>query len=279
MAQCDSAVTGSSGFAWAERLGSAVADLLFPPHCVVCHRFGDWLCAGCLNEISEIRPPLCHRCGLPMPVSEEDQVSAPSALVPTGVALKRDAMGTCHHCRRTSSQLDGLRAYALHGGPLRKAIHAFKYDGLRSLAPILGGLMGQGWAAVAPGDLEIDVIAPVPLHASRQQERGFNQAALLGRELSMHLRRPIVEGTLIRTKPTSPQVGLSPEERQANVYGAFQCVGEELAGMRVLLVDDVYTTGSTMEAACAALLEAGVESIWAYTLARAGADPASSSYS
>lgn len=176
----------------------------------------------------------------------------------------------CQQCRTSPSQLDVLRAYAFHSGPLRTAIHEFKYSGLRNLATILGQLMGQGWVAGAPDSRGIDAIVPVPLHSGRQRQRGFNQAALLGRELGVYLQRPVAEDVLVRSKPTPPQVGLSPEERWANVNGAFRCAGDSLSGACVLLVDDVYTTGSTLEAACSALLGTGVQSVWAYTLARAG---------
>jgi ComF family protein len=113
-------------------------------------------------------------------------------------------------------------------------------------------------------------MVPVPLHRARERERGYNQAALLAKELAPRLGLPVATDVLIRTRATAPQVGLSPEERRANVREAFACIGSGLAGARVLLIDDVYTTGSTMEAAAAALREGGVLSVWAYTLARAG---------
>jgi ComF family protein len=129
--------------------------------------------------------------------------------------------------------------------------------------------MSDGWDILSPQDLRVDVIVPVPLHRSRQQERGFNQAALLARELGQRLHRPVVEDTLVRAKATAPQVGLDVQQRQENVRDAFECVNDSLASKCVLLIDDVRTTGSTLEAACHALRERGVSSVWAYTLARA----------
>ncbi len=192
------------------------------------------------------------------------------ALAPSHSVYAAGERWICQRCRNAPSQLDGVRAYAFHDGPLRKAIHEFKYSGLRSLATILGDLMGQGWDALAPDGKGVDVIVPVPLHSTRQRERGFNQAALLARELGAVLRHPVAEDVLVRSKPTTPQVGLGAEARRANVDGAFQCNSNRLSGMCLLLVDDVYTTGSTLEAACSALLRTGVQSVWAYTLARAG---------
>jgi competence protein ComFC len=130
--------------------------------------------------------------------------------------------------------------------------------------------MAQGWGALAPCDEDIDAIVPIPLHITRQRQRGYNQSALLARELGSWLHLPVVENVLVRTKATAPQVGLNALERQLNVCDAFQCQSKILAGRRVLLVDDVCTTGSTLEAAARSLRQEGVLLVWAYILARAG---------
>jgi ComF family protein len=179
----------------------------------------------------------------------------------------------CKSCEQAPFQLDGLRACALHSGPLRKAIHQLKYQDLRSLAHPLGKLMAERWVELAPLGFELDVIVPVPLHSTRQRQRGYNQAALLARELAAHLHRPVVEDNLVRTRATAPQVDLNAQERRANVRGAFYCTGNDLSGKCVMLIDDVYTTGSTLDSACTALREAGTSSVWAYTLARAKSGP------
>jgi ComF family protein len=223
---------------------------------VACYRLGAWLCSQCLDQIEVIPCPVCRLCGLTMDRRESGKKTAV----------------LCGRCRRKPIQVDGLRAYAFHSGPLRQAIHQFKYDDLRALAAPLGRLMAERWAALSPPGEEIDFIVPVPLHATRQRQRGYNQAALLTHELGMRLQRPVVEDVLIRARATAPQVELSPRERQANVHDAFRCVGSSLSGKRVLLVDDVYTTGFTLEAACAALRKGGTRSVWAYTLARAKGD-------
>jgi competence protein ComFC len=240
---------------WLDKVKSAVIDLLFPPHCVACHRLGAWLCTDCIDGIETIRPPICRRCGLPLDDSQ-----------PAGTPV-------CKNCQETPPIIDGLLVYAYHSGALREAIHQFKYQDLRSLAGPLGRLMGEGWAALASSNLDIDVIVPVPLHPSRQRHRGYNQAALLARELGAHLQRPVVEKVLVRVKATAPQVQLSAEERRTNVYNAFRCTDSSLAGKQVLLVDDVCTTGSTLDSACLALRRAGSLSVWAYTLARAKPGP------
>jgi ComF family protein len=130
-----------------------------------------------------------------------------------------------------------------------------------------------GWSSLTPPGLKIDAIVPVPLHPSRQRQRGYNQAALLAAEVGAQLQIPVREEQLIRTRATAPQVDLSAEARRDNVRGAFRSTGSELSGKHVMLIDDVCTTGSTLESACATLREAGVRSVWAYTLARAKPGP------
>lgn len=241
------------------RLGNAVADLLFPPRCVACHRLGAWLCSGCLADIELMRPPICAHCGIAL--APDDREATPTLATKGHSTL-------CAHCKKAPFQLDGMRACAFHSGPLRTAIHQFKYEGLRSLAAPLGQLMSQTWAEAAPAS-GVDAIVPVPLHPARQRERGYNQSALLAREFSSSVRRPVVEGELVRVKATVPQIDLSAEQRRHNVEHAFRCAKGGLTGKRVLLVDDVCTTGATLEAAAAALYEAGARSVWSFTLARA----------
>jgi len=231
-------------------MGQAIADLLFPPRCVGCHGLGAWLCGRCLATVEAIRPPVCDGCGWPLP----QPVAATAAL--------------CPRCHSSPFQLDGLRAFGFHSHTLRTAIHEFKYEGLYSLAAPLGQAMSQAWPELAP-NLPIDVIVPVPLHASRERERGYDQAALLAGEVGRGLGCPVVTGCLIRTRRTRPQVGLDAAQRQANVADAFACAPGRLSGRQVLLIDDVCTTGATLEAAAAALRGAGARAVRAYTLARA----------
>ncbi|MGD8464002.1 MAG: ComF family protein [Anaerolineae bacterium] len=238
---------------WLAALGDAIADLLFPPHCVVCNQYGAWLCSECQAQIDAVRPPICQRCGYPL---------SPANLSPAGTS-------NCPHCPKAAPHLAGLRSFGLHDGPLRKAIHQFKYQHVQTLAVPLGEMMGLGWQVLCPPGLEIDVIVPVPLHTNRQRQRGFNQAAVLARQLGFQLDIPVFDNTLRRTRATAPQVDLSLAEREKNVHGAFQATGRTLSGQCLMLVDDVCTTGSTLEAAAYALREGGVQTVWAYTLARA----------
>jgi ComF family protein len=206
---------------------ASLLNLLFPPRCVGCNTWGAWLCPSCMDEILFFEPPW------------------PPLL---------DAI----------EPLQGVRAAAHLSGPLREAIHRFKYRGLRVLSPVLGEMLYDCWDAEP---WPVDVIVPVPLHPQRQRERGYNQSALLARELARHTGLPAVEGVLLRIVPTPPQVGLRAIERADNVRGAFRCRHDALAGKHVLLVDDVLTTGATLRACANALLEGKAQAVWGLTLA------------
>lgn len=217
-------------------------DLLFPPRCVGCSRLGEWFCNDCRALVESVPQPICPRCG-------------------RSVSAER----LCLQCQVNSDLLNGSRSVALHDGVLKKAIHHFKYQRRQQLATILGEMLFTYWQSA---DLPADLVIPVPLHKSRQKKRGFNQAGLLAAVLAQRSELPLDETHLIRTRATRPQVGLGVEERRDNVSDAFSWTGDGLDGIGVLLVDDVCTTGATLEACALALRYAGVDSVWALTLAR-----------
>ena len=149
-------------------------------------------------------------------------------------------------------------------GVVQGAVHSLKYRGIRAVSPELGQLLAEFLSSQPiPGE----VIVPVPLHRRRLRSRGYNQSALLARDLGKLTGLPVNEGLVVRIKDTPPQVSLSRQERVQNVEGSFQCVGDAV-GQAVLLLDDVVTTGSTMSACSAALKEAGAVSVWGMALAR-----------
>jgi ComF family protein len=154
---------------------------------------------------------------------------------------------------------------AVHSGVLREAIHQFKYRPRRELAEPLGQMLCDHWRRVC---LPVDLVMPVPLHPTRQKERGFNQARLLASVFCAHSELPLNAVDLIRERATAPQVGLGAREREANVSGAFSYAGHALTGVRVLLIDDVCTSGATLEACAQAIYQGRPESVWALTLAR-----------
>jgi ComF family protein len=229
-----------------QRLFDRLLDLVFPPRCASCQQTGTWLCDACREQITPIRPPICSRCGRPLtrPVS--------------------DVVSLCLACRHAPPTLDGIRSVAFFEGPLRLAIHRFKYRNGQPLAEPLGQLLAD---YLNQNHLPADVIVPVPLHPNRLHERGYNQSALLARHLGRVTGLLVVEGCLRRVKATAPQIDLTAAQRRENVAGAFDCIDDRLAGRHVLLIDDVYTTGATLEACAAAVRAHGARSVWALTLA------------
>jgi len=163
-------------------------------------------------------------------------------------------------------ELDGIRSPFLFKGIVRHAVHQFKYSNFKALAFPMAQLLAEYWEN---NSMEVEVIVPVPLHHRRLRERGYNQAALLAQELGRLINLPVEENTLFRLQDTSAQVKVSnAEARRLNVTGAFACYDEVLEGKRVLLIDDVCTTGATLDACAAALNRTGVTSVWALALAR-----------
>jgi ComF family protein len=156
-----------------------------------------------------------------------------------------------------------MRAAAYYRDPLRRLIHRFKYEGLFALARPLGDVMVQAWPAWRQ---PVDLVLPIPLHRRRHAERGYNQSERLVDELRRHLGWTTASGALVRVRQTQPQTGLTAAERRANVHGAFVADPARVEGNRILLVDDVCTTGSTLTAAAMALRQAGATSVMAYCL-------------
>lgn len=225
------------------RLRNALLDVIFPPRCVCCGHDGQWWCATCQAQVQVIPDPVCPQCGRPQH----------NTLL-------------CSLCRHSPPQIDGIRSAVIFEGPLREAIHHLKYRGRTSLAEPLGSLLIAHWQA-AP--LPADMLVPVPLHHARLHERGYNQSSLLAEQLARASGLPVVEAALKRIKATLPQITLDAAQRKANVQDAFEACPDLVQGRQVLLIDDVCTTGATLEACSHALKQAGAKSVWALTLGRA----------
>jgi ComF family protein len=159
-----------------------------------------------------------------------------------------------------------MRAAVAFEGPIERAIHRFKYERWEALAPALAGLLLDRLAVDPP---PAHLVVPVPLHPHRERERGYNQSALLARELSRRLNLRSPPGRLIRTRQTPPQVGLDRVQRRANVADAFVWQGPNLDRQPILLVDDVATTGATLNACAGALRQSGSGAVMGLAVARA----------
>ncbi len=235
--------------AFLRRAGQGALDLVFPPRCFLCDRPGNSLCDDCCRDFPPVTPPICQVCGQPI-----------------------DAPGLCWRCRDSPLAIDGIRSVYLFENGVRQAIHLLKYRSRQSLAVSLARLMADRWRA---SPMPADLLIAVPLHPARQRERGYNQAELLGQGFGCMIGLPFVSSGFKRVRHTRPQMSLGAAYRRENVRGAFSYQtsradgGYALGGRRVLVVDDVCTTGLTLEACSVALKAAGAATVWGYTLARA----------
>ena len=254
---------GPATTAWRAGL-TALLDLVFPPFCAVCRgRLAagrrDPLCGECWGRVKRLDPPWCHVCGLAL--------GRPGTAPVSGVEA---AQLRCGPCRLRPPAFTYARSAARYEDTLREALRAFKFAGRRALAAPLADLLVE----MAPSCLAVpapDLLVPVPLHPRRERERGFNQALLLARRLSLGWNVPVRADVLARAAATRPQTDLTAEERRANVRDAFALRRPDLvSGRHVLLVDDILTTGSTAGACAVRLREAGAVVVGVITVARAG---------
>ena len=224
-----------------------VLDLLLPQRCVGCNALGDNLCRSCIAgfaDIPKLRCPLCNAA-----------IARPYVL--------------CRDCHRTYPRLRGIVTIGAYAGPLRQAIHRYKYQSRTSLAQDLGALLSQ--VLLDAGVPPCAAVVPVPLHPKREATRGFNQAALLAQDVSARLHVPVLKNGIARIVDTPPQVGLSRAQRLRNVAGAFAAERGGFSRGGMLLVDDVATTGATLVTCAQELAQnGGAPWIWGAVLARGG---------
>ena len=239
-------------------IGNGLLRTFMSPMCAACRTplaqpLDGPVCPACWSAVPRISPPWCHRCG-------------------DMLASDRDLELICPRCVRTPPAFDAARSAGLYEGPLRELIHALKYEGRRAVAPELAALMAREGREIL-GDA--DAVIPVPLHPFRALHRGFNQAD----DLSAHLSRPVWR-VLKRVRAGPPQSTL-PADRRHLIAGAFAVrthiwvrggpTGTQTAlrGRTVVLIDDVMTTGATLNACSEALVAAGVAGVRVLTAARA----------
>jgi competence protein ComFC len=219
---------------------SALADLFYPERCVGCERrASDVLCRTCFDTLPRVGSPVCGRCGLPTAF----------------------ATFVCEECKNVDFGFQSARAPLKYDGVGKQVVHALKYRGYKRVvgrlaAPLMLQVVGEG---------HFDAVVPVPLHSSRLRKRGFNQAELLARGVAEKLKATVSD-TLEVVRSTRDQVELSAAQRRANVAGAYTAT-KPLRG-KILLIDDVFTTGATMSACAGTMVRAGAKEVHALSLCR-----------
>ena len=228
------------------RAGRSLVNAIYPLECAGCGSAGKTICDRCAAELPVLKPPFCSICAVP------------------GVG------SLCRRCAETPRHFDGIRAPFRHAGVIRRAVHAFKYEGIRAAAPQLGGMMAE---YLSRHPIAADLVTPVPMHPSRLRERGYNQAGLLAAEIA-RVNSLRYDADLLVRAAVEPQVRMaSGVQRAHNVASSVVLAAErDVAGANILLVDDVATTGSTIDVCAAALKQAGARSVWGLTLAVAGGE-------
>ncbi len=218
-------------------------DWLFPPVCAGCKRVGYRWCPACQQDIRYVPEPICEICGLPI-----------------------QKAGLCLSCSRSRPPYQALRSWSVFEGPIRQAIHSLKYRRNMALGDALAFHLAR---YVSRLDWPVDMIAAVPSGKHRLAERGYNQVALVARPMGFILKIRYIPTILRRARETPSQVGLSHEQRESNVAGAFQASPTLVSGKTILVVDDVATSGATLTACADALVKAGAKAVYGFTLARA----------
>lgn len=249
---------GAEMVARLSRLLEPISSLFFLPECYVCGGAAERrellhnVCAECWNEVRQVGDLVCFRCGLPIESEAVEDVS------------KAYFCGACRGRRIPYSVMRSLYNYRT---PMREMIHIFKFEGKTGIGGELGRRLAE-WAARHPDLASSELVAPVPLHPLRRIERGFNQAELLARLVAREMGLPLVPA-LRRRRNTPPQSSLEPEQRRRSLKGAFAVPRRSVVrGKRVLLVDDMATTETTVRECARELRRAGAAEVKALTLAR-----------
>lgn len=233
-----------------ERIITFLLNLLFPPVCANCQKEGSYLCSDCFFLIEILTNQYCPFCSFPKIVLDGK---------------------TCPRCRKNKNLTGLFAAVSYQNFIIKKLISLFKYQPfIKELSKPLSGLIIQHFGLVGQQiNFPQAVLTPVPLYKKRLKWRGFNQAEEIAKELALFLGVPLLANVLFRKKETRPQIELSGRERKENIKGVFLCrAPEKIRGKIVLLVDDVFTTGSTMEECALILKDSGAKEVWGVAAAR-----------
>lgn len=231
-----------------KRFINMIPDLIFPPRCPVCNEIisegGRLICSECEDNISYVEEPYCMKCGKPVPA---------------------DDIEYCNDCISKKHKYEEGRAALLYDEYMSRSIYRFKYKGVKEYSRFYGALLYERYKEKIIS-WNCDAIIPVPIHKKRMKKRGFNQAALIAKELSKHIKLPVYENYVIRKNTTEVQKNLSQKEREKNLKKAFIIKENNVKLSTVLIVDDIYTTGSTIDSVAECLKENGVARVYFLSL-------------
>src|SRR5271167_131969 len=247
---------------WLAEAGDAVVSVFFPAGCRICDKL----------LVRASRVPLCEECldSFEAPAEKKCQVCGQAL----GWLTQREGEPlVCRACQQKTYAFERARSYGIYDGSLVRAILLLKWERVEPLGAWFAGRLSE-MVRQESGLLAADIVVPVPLHRDRERQRGYNQAALISKPLAVKLGLPHKAVLLMRTRPRPDKQVLSLEERWESVRGAFATrPGSQVDNKRVLLVDDVMTTGATLDACARALLESGAKSVLGLTVARAARNP------
>lgn len=220
-------------------------SILYPTVCPFCSRLvKEGMCEECRKKVVYVQEPYCRKCGKPVRTEEQEY---------------------CFDCEKTSHFFEEGRSLFVHKSPVAEAIYAMKYQNRRVYAQFFGKQLAERYGGFIQKK-KIDLIMPVPLHRSRKRARGYNQAQLLAEELALWTGIPVDTKRLERRKKTRPQKSLNEKQRRLNIRGSFYFEGKLKGIENILLVDDIYTTGSTLDEAARILLKSGAEKVYFLTI-------------
>lgn len=218
-------------------------DWVYPPICAGCEKPGTRWCDACSSKVKTISSPFCPQCGAPVVAGE-----------------------TCRECDEHPPLFDRLRSWAVFDGPVRSALHRLKYR--RDLG--LGEILAQPLVNIIQEEKwDFDMVLPIPLSKGHLRQRGYNQAQIIALPVALKLKKECISKGVMRIKDTSSQIALSPHERYINLQDAFYANPAKLKDRNILLIDDVATTGATLNSCAGALRDAGVKTIYCLTVAKA----------
>jgi len=222
-----------------------IVDWLYPPHCCKCGLLGFRICPECWGSIQKMDKNICIRCG---------------------DVLNSNKYRICERCHANPPMYAELKSFAQYQGSISFAVQSIKYKRDFGLVEVFISPLKE---IIAKSQWQADFICPVPLGVKRKLERGYNQAALIAYWLALDIGLPYMPEALLRVKETTSQVGLGIKEREQNVQHAFSSIAKLVNGRSFIVVDDVATTGATINACAQALLSGGAKRVYGLTIARA----------